>query len=45
VKNFESGWNLLGSFYISADTAVVSLSDAGGADRVVADAVKWVQQR
>jgi len=44
VKDFESGWNLLGSFYISADTAVVSLSDAGGADRVVADAVKWVPQ-
>jgi len=45
VKDFESGWNLLGSFYISSDSAVVSLSDAGGADRVVADAVKWVQQR
>jgi ABC-type transport system involved in multi-copper enzyme maturation permease subunit len=45
MKDIESGWNLLGSFYISSDTAVVRLSDKGGADRVVADAVKWIQQR
>jgi hypothetical protein len=44
-KDFEKGWNLLGSFYLSSDTATVTLSDAGGADRVVADAVKWVLQR
>jgi hypothetical protein len=45
MKDIESGWNLLGSFYISSDTAVVRLSDKGGAERIVADAVKWVQQR
>ncbi|HKM93281.1 MAG TPA: hypothetical protein VJY41_06500 [Prolixibacteraceae bacterium] len=45
VKNFENGWNLLGSFYISTDSSTVVLSDAGGAGRVVADAVKWVFQR
>ncbi|MBN1924984.1 MAG: hypothetical protein JW798_04045 [Prolixibacteraceae bacterium] len=45
VKDFEDGWNLLGSFYISSDTAKVVLSDEGGADRVIADAVKWVLQR
>lgn len=45
VKDFENGWNLLGSFYLSGDTSKVILSDKGGADRVVADAVKWVQQR
>lgn len=45
VKDFETGWNLLGSFYISSDSASVVLSDAGGADRVIADAVKWVRQK
>jgi ABC-type transport system involved in multi-copper enzyme maturation permease subunit len=42
LKDFEDGWNLLGSFYFSSDTAAVVLSDEGGADRVIADAVKWV---
>lgn len=45
VKDVETGWNLLGSFYLSADSATVQLSDKGGANRVVADAVKWVIQR
>lgn len=45
IKDFEDGWNLLGSFYISSDTASVTLSDKGGANRIVADAVKWVLQR
>lgn len=44
MKDVESGWNLLGSFYLSSDTAIVKLSDKGGADRVVADAIKWVPQ-
>lgn len=45
LKDFEDGWNLLGSFYIASEEASVTLSDKGGADRVVADAVKWVLQR
>jgi ABC-type transport system involved in multi-copper enzyme maturation permease subunit len=45
VKDVETGWNLLGSFYLSSDSAMVKLSDKGGANRVVADAVKWVIQR
>lgn len=45
VKEVETGWNLLGSFYLSSDSASVKLSDKGGASRVVADAVKWVIQR
>lgn len=45
LKSFENGWNLLGSFYISSDTSTVVLTDKGGAERVVADAVKWVVQR
>nr|MDA3879707.1 hypothetical protein [Prolixibacteraceae bacterium] len=43
VEDFEDGWNSLGSYYIaSSDTAKVVLTNAGGADKVVADAVKWV---
>jgi ABC-type transport system involved in multi-copper enzyme maturation permease subunit len=45
VSSFETGWNLLGSFYLSGNEAKVSLSDKGGAQRVIADAVKWVKQR
>lgn len=46
VEDFEDGWNSLGSFYItSADTAKVVLTNAGGADKVVADAVKWVKEK
>lgn len=46
VEDFVDGWNSLGSFYISSsDTAKVVLSNGGGADRVVADAVKWVANK
>ncbi|MDA3927709.1 MAG: hypothetical protein PF541_02035, partial [Prolixibacteraceae bacterium] len=45
AKDFENGWNLLGSFYISADSSQVTLSNEGGTNRIVADAVKWVLQR
>ncbi|MCF8361342.1 MAG: hypothetical protein K9G70_01830 [Prolixibacteraceae bacterium] len=46
VADFENGWNSLGSFYIGAsDTAKVVLTNAGGADKVVADAVKWVEEK
>lgn len=45
AADFEAGWNLLGSFYLSGNEAKVTLSDKGGAQRVVADAVKWIKQR
>ncbi|MFA9388872.1 MAG: hypothetical protein ACERKD_03645 [Prolixibacteraceae bacterium] len=45
IKDFESGWNILGSFYLSSDSASVTLTDKGGANRIVADAVKWSLQR
>jgi len=45
AADFESGWNLLGSFYISGNEAKVVLSDKGGAQQVIADAVKWIKQR
>jgi hypothetical protein len=45
VRDFSSGWNLIGDFYLSGDTAKVVLSNKGGASRVVADAIKWELQR
>jgi ABC-type transport system involved in multi-copper enzyme maturation permease subunit len=45
AADFESGWNLIGSFYISGNEAKVVLSDKGGAQQVIADAVKWIKQR
>ncbi len=44
VEDFEDGWNSLGSYFIALqDTAKIVLTNAGGADKVVADAVKWVE--
>jgi hypothetical protein len=45
LKTAETGWNHLGSFYYSADTAKVSLNDKNSGRTVVADAVKWVKQQ
>jgi len=42
MEDAESGWNLLGSFYYSADTAKVELSNKNTGRRVFADAVRWV---
>lgn len=44
LKDVNTGWNMLGSFYLSADTAKVVLSDRSEASRVVADAVRWVKE-
>jgi hypothetical protein len=38
----ENGWNYLGSFTITSDTAQVDLSNKTIGDIVFADAVKWV---
>ncbi|HKK81118.1 MAG TPA: hypothetical protein VJ909_02645, partial [Prolixibacteraceae bacterium] len=44
IEDFEDGWNSLGGYYIAAsDTAKVVLTNSGGADKIVADAVKWVE--
>ncbi|MDX9881747.1 MAG: hypothetical protein RBS73_06745 [Prolixibacteraceae bacterium] len=40
----EEGWNNLGTFYFSSDSAVVELSNRSEARIVVADAVKIVKQ-
>lgn len=44
LKDAVEGWNLLGSYYISSDSAKVVLSDKTSANRVIADAVKWVRE-
>ncbi|HKI88225.1 MAG TPA: hypothetical protein VKA38_04300, partial [Draconibacterium sp.] len=43
AQNADEGWNLLGSFYFSSDTALVELSDKSQLRMVFADAVKLVE--
>ncbi|MDX9930282.1 MAG: hypothetical protein RBS37_10570 [Bacteroidales bacterium] len=40
----EPGWNKLGSFYLSGDSASVELSNKTTARMVLGDAVKWVKR-
>jgi len=42
LQNAEDGWNFLGTFYISSDTAKVELTNESENRIVLADAVKWV---
>lgn len=44
LKTAENGWNSLGSFYFSGDTAKIELSNKTTAQVVVADAVKLVSE-
>lgn len=44
LKDAETGWNLLGTFYFSADSAKVVLSNKSEANRIFADAVRWVKE-
>ena len=47
VINYESaenGWNLLGSYYLSPDSAHVKLSNLSRGRVVSADAIRWVRQ-
>jgi hypothetical protein len=41
----DGGWNKLGSFYLSADTARVVLTNKSSGRIVIGDAVKWVLQK
>jgi hypothetical protein len=43
AANAENGWAFLGTYYLSADTATVELTDQSKGRIVVADAVKWVK--
>ena len=44
IQSAEAGWNHLGSFYFSSDTALVELSNKSELKIVFADAVKLVEQ-
>lgn len=43
--NADEGWNLLGSFYISADSSKVELTNKSDNGLIIADAVKWVKRK
>jgi hypothetical protein len=43
-KNVENGWNHLGTYYFTSDTALVELSNKSKLKMVFADAVKLVEQ-
>ena len=42
TENADAGWNYIGTWYISADTGKVELSNISNGETVFADAVKWV---
>jgi hypothetical protein len=43
-QNAEAGWNSLGRYYLSPDTAKVVLTNKSAGMFVIGDAVKWVKQ-
>lgn len=43
LKSSEPGWNSLGSYYFSADTAIIELTNKSDGRIVVADAIKLVK--
>jgi hypothetical protein len=44
-ENAESGWNKLGTYYLSPDTAKVVLTNLSAGEAVLGDAIKWVKQK
>jgi hypothetical protein len=44
-SNAEPGWNKLGTYYLSSDTAKVVLTNLSSGRMVIGDAVKWVLQK
>lgn len=42
-ENAEPGWNMLGRYYISSDSAKIELSNKSTGKMVIGDAVKWVK--
>jgi hypothetical protein len=44
-ENAESGWNKLGTYYLSPDTAKVILTNLSAGRIVLGDAIKWVKQK
>ena len=44
LQNREKGWNFMGTYFLSSDTAKVEMSNESDGRLVVADAIKWVKQ-
>ncbi len=44
IQNSEKGWNFMGTYFLSSDTALVEMSNESNGRMVVADAIKWVKQ-
>ncbi len=44
LQNSKKGWNFLGTYFLSSDTAKVEMSNESEGRMVVADAIKWVKQ-
>jgi len=44
INNAQEGWNFLGTYYLSAGTTKVELTNESTGRLVFADAVKWVRQ-
>ena len=44
-NELEKGWNLLGTYYISGDTARVEMTNKSTGQLIYADAVKWVKSK
>lgn len=44
-ENASAGWNILGRYYLSADTAKVVLTNKSAGKAVIGDAIKWVKAK
>ncbi len=42
-ENAEGGWNKLGQYYLSPDSAKVELTNQSAGRVVLGDAIKWVK--
>ncbi len=42
-EEIQKGWNYLGTFYITSDTAIVELTNKSTGVSIYADAIKWVE--
>jgi len=42
-ENAEAGWNMLGRYYLSPDSAKVELTNQSSGRMVIGDAIKWVK--
>ena len=43
-ENAEAGWNILGRYYLSPDSAKVILTNQSAGSYVIGDAIKWTRQ-